>query len=750
GAAATSIISIVYEVAQHPRNPDIPDILAEIGGAMVIPVLEWVFLHGIGILKNGMTGVWTLLRAKTGAAATVLLAAVLSATSLFSHPMRQAVQHAPVVRQVAEAVQDAEDRGCFSANPLVSRVYAVSVGETADEVFEGNTCPIFLRAPAYVVKQLWKHRGIARDILAFDAFLRLGLGAYPYITKGLVLPAYTELPPPLEPGFCTYGGCANGCATGFKCTEASGCCEPQDGYTDSICSAEGNAEIRRVLTGSLYDSTETVGCDSRGCTDGKCVGYDPEQKDAPLCSTLPPAEDWQILGFEDDIYLPAQACRNADGEIEWRLGILKSNFEDYACSADRTSIIHAVTGETIWQCGQFTECDALDGNYNCIPKWFLADFMWSSDCNPLQTRNDGFVCTREGLRCTPGQTLPKTNDIRCDRVCTDGMTDTTEIKWPINCAPYKGDYSDNYCGTSESGKAAVFYKTMTPLVQGGELSQDGGVIQMTECETNKCVSGACAASAKDVCGAYEEGKTAMKEDGSCLLTCRDGKYEETSVCGKDIKILSYNNMGKQQILEALSLLPDHILEGAHYDTLRHLWYPRVNSTGHTAVGTAYSIIDLSNINVMNNSFTGGTAEVVIHEYMHEWATTQAAWYPHSWPLADILNVAPLVSNFSQQGIAPAPIDYIKAVGCKKENGKFSYASSPITGYSGMSSDEVECGEDFADSAAWYVTRACDLLAGGAPEAEVKDPEAGKVRYDYFKNTLFEGREYLPVEGCGKG
>jgi len=317
------------------------------------------------------------------------------------------------------------------------------------------------------------------------------------------------------------------------------------------------------------------------------------------------------------------------------------------------------------------------------------------------------------------------------------MPDTTKIKWPIDCAPYSSEYADYYCGTSESGKAAVFYKSM---------ALENGDVQMTECSTNQCVSGACAASAKDACNSYEEGKTAMKEDGSCLLTCHDGKYEETSVCGKDITILSYNNEGKQKILEALSLLPDHILEGAHYNTLRHLWYPRVNSTGHTAIGTAYSIIDLSNTNVMDNSFTGGTAEVVIHEYMHEWATTQAAWYPHSWPLADILNVAPLAATFSQQGVAPAPVDYMKTIGCKKEGGKFSYDSQPITGYSGLPASEVECGEDFADSAAWYVTRACDLLKGG----ESGDAEAGQIRYDYFKDTIFEGREYLPVDGCGKG
>ncbi len=685
-----------------------------------------------GYFGKGISAVRKWISARKAAVAKIIIFGAFFTIGVASPQ----IPVADTVEQVVGVIQEADDRGCFSANPFVSRVYAADVADSADELFEGNTCPLFLRPPMYVLKQLWKYRGTVGKILTFDAFIRLGLGAYPYITKGLVLPAYTELPPPLEPGFCTYGGCTNGCATGFRCSETSGCCEPQEGYADSICSAEGNAEIRRVLSGSLYDSTETVGCDERGCADGKCIGYDSEQKDAPLCSTLPPDEDWQVLGFEDDIYLPAQSCRNAEGEIEWRLGILTSAKGDYACSEDRKAIVSATTGEAIWQCGEFTECDALDGNSNCIPKWFLADYMWSSECNPLQTRNDGFVCTREGLRCTPGQTLPKTNDIRCDRVCEDGTSENTPVKWPIDCAPYNSDYADYRCVQSESGQAAVQYKN--PVV--------GDDIRMTECGTNKCIYGACAGSVGETCTDYQEGSTLMKEDGSCLLTCRDGKYEETSVCGKDIKILSYNNIGRQKILEALSLLPDHILEDAHYNTLRHLWYPRVNSTGHTAVGTAYSIIDLANTNTMDYGFAGQTAEVVIHEYMHEWATTQAAWYPHNWPLADILNVAPLVTNFSQQGIAPAPADYMKTIGCKKEDGKFSYGYQPVTGYSGLPVDEVECGEDFADSAAWYVTRACDLLTGG----ESGDYEAGQVRYDYFKDTIFEGREYLPPGGCGKG
>lgn len=58
-------------------------------------------------------------------------------------------------------------------------------------------------------------------------------------------------------------------------------------------------------------------------------------------------------------------------------------------------------------------------------------------------------------------------------------------------------------------------------------------------------------------------------------------------------------------------------------------------------------------------------------------------------------------------------------------------------------EQIECGEDWAESAAWYVTNACQLLVGG----NNKDAQSGKLRYDYFKANEFEGREYLPAGGC---
>ena len=84
------------------------------------------------------------------------------------------------------------------------------------------------------------------------------------------------------------------------------------------------------------------------------------------------------------------------------------------------------------------------------------------------------------------------------------------------------------------------------------------------------------------------------------------------------------------------------------------------------------------------------------------------------------------------------------MGCKIVNGEATYKLHPVTDYA-AEPGKLGCHEDFADSATWYITRPCDLLAGGI--GEVKYPDAGKARYKYFKNSVFDGREYLPPGGC---
>jgi len=68
--------------------------------------------------------------------------------------------------------------------------------------------------------------------------------------------------------------------------------------------------------------------------------------------------------------------------------------------------------------------------------------------------------------------------------------------------------------------------------------------------------------------------------------------------------------------------------------------------------------------------------------------------------------------------------------------RFTYTLPPVTGYTDFGPEHTPISEDFADSAAWYVARPCELLQ--------KSPE----RYTYFRDTIFVGREYIPPQGCG--
>lgn len=209
-----------------------------------------------------------------------------------------------------------------------------------------------------------------------------------------------------------------------------------------------------------------------------------------------------------------------------------------------------------------------------------------------------------------------------------------------------------------------------------------------------------------------------------------------------------------RIYETLALLPESVLAGAWRKVIRQTWLPEIDYNFEQKMklaGIAGDYVDLS-FQAPDDPFS---PELVVHEYMHEWAFSQVAVVPTWAPFSDLVNAgAWAVTNAKNMGWAPAPASYVEAIGCKKnqsdltynEGETYTYVAKPITGY-GYGGDKIPCGEDFADSAAWYVTRACDLLAGGGPESETKDPEAGKIRYEYMKEQIFEGKEYLPSGGC---
>lgn len=555
--------------------------------------------------------------------------------------------------------------------------------------------------------------------MGLDVFTRLFIFAHPRLDPSQVtLPPYKPPLTAVNPQICENGSCQRGCDSGFACDQSSGCCTAKSGYTDSICSSNGIAEIRRKFTDDnmLFNYTEIKGCSNKGCINGKCIEYSDDVPNAPECSAIP--NDFSS-NVEDSSYMPAIPCRGEKG-IKWQLGLSMSEVKKYSCSADSRSIVEVSSGKTIYSCTKESDCITFgdEGFIDCVPKRLGTKFFSDryKECNPLQTRNDGLLCTVKGLQCVSGQIVPHSDItvLSCDLLCVDGKLGSMKVANPLNCSPSKKQYQDFVCRTNGNISGVYYDDTSVP----------GKSEYVASCSQG-CVFGMCAGLRGNVC--TTEGEQRMREDGNCLLECRNGTLQETSSCGK-FNILSYNNEGRWTILRALNMLPESLLKNAKYTTIRHTWNPLLEFFGYTPYGTATDFINLADLtrpDPINQKHS------IIHEFFHEWAYQKTSWYPNWLPLGDIMNVIPMAGSVSKQGFAPVPQDYSSLVGCQKNNGKFSYGArtQPVTGYGLHPVDQVECGEDFADSATWYVLNACQLK------------EKSLVRYNYFKEKMFEGQEY---------
>jgi len=111
---------------------------------------------------------------------------------------------------------------------------------------------------------------------------------------------------------------------------------------------------------------------------------------------------------------------------------------------------------------------------------------------------------------------------------------------------------------------------------------------------------------------------------------------------------------------------------------------------------------------------------VIHEVMHAYAVDQLT-IPAFVPLAGFYNM------FSVGQHSNTPVGFHTMIGCKPDG---SYDGVPFSDY-----PNPDCAEEFAEEGAGYVFKACELKA------------YNEDRYNYFKNEVFDGREYLPPQGC---
>lgn len=198
---------------------------------------------------------------------------------------------------------------------------------------------------------------------------------------------------------------------------------------------------------------------------------------------------------------------------------------------------------------------------------------------------------------------------------------------------------------------------------------------------------------------------------------------------------SFNNEGEQIIFETLAKLPDSLFNGMslsiqnnYTPVVETLWVPTEFAGGYASG---------RHLNVLSNVSSYSDTSKIIHEFFHSWAaqnTTGAfsRFFGQSFVVSGLYDLGNMENDL-------APQDYISLAGCRKTDTGYLFTRlSPVTGY-----PNPDCGEDFAESATYYVMRPCDLLAGG----ESKNAEAGKARYNYFRDTIFGGKEYIPLEGC---
>ena len=107
------------------------------------------------------------------------------------------------------------------------------------------------------------------------------------------------------------------------------------------------------------------------------------------------------------------------------------------------------------------------------------------------------------------------------------------------------------------------------------------------CE-NGCINGSCKVVVGQAC--TEEGKTEMRDDGKCLVSCQNGTYASTSPCDH-IEVISYNNFLRRSIYEVLSKLPEYMFAGLN-ETIRQEWTPVVQMFNITPGGFALNYINL--------------------------------------------------------------------------------------------------------------------------------------------------------------
>ncbi len=637
-------------------------------------------------------------------------------------------------------IEKAEDDGCFSYNPFVKRVYAAgeksgatclwffqkpitTIGENADMLFDdearrekiklvGNTVRDIAGKTLVIeikfVKKFVKLEELTRSI--YWLFGRFGGNSR--LSK----------PDPYGLGLtgagCWFNNCQQGCVSGLQCREETGCCEGKGGYKDTRCSSNGNAEIYRSIDrdGDLFQPDDVKLCDDRGCVNGKCLGYKIDTKGLPKCSSLP--NNYTMSDISEWSYLPVTSCVNDDGTIGSRTGVPAEEYKKYTCSKDGNKLLD-LDGKVVNICGSGLACAKAWNSADCF---LISSIQALELCSPTVRFDSGYFCTDEGLRCRPGERLPISSKSQCERTClSDGIA--TEIAFPVTCTPNADDYQDITCKTDP--KTGKIHTAIVNSVKDVE-------ILVGDACSNGCIRGRCIQKEGDVCRG--DGKYEINKEGTCPVVCRDGKWQKSNACD-NVKVYGYNNLGPTIIYETLDKLPKFMFDGMDL-TMRND-YAGLTDIGHNDAGGQDVFAGSAftrNISLISDITENGT-DMIIHEFFHNWAYQNANYILPVIGQSKFITTASDLLWRRSLDTGPAPESYIQLTHCDNPKQRLP----TVRDYAA-----TNCGEDFAEHATWYVNHACELLKGG----ESENPEAGKIRYDYFKNQIFRGKEYLPAGGCG--
>jgi hypothetical protein len=268
--------------------------------------------------------------------------------------------------------------------------------------------------------------------------------------------------------------------------------------------------------------------------------------------------------------------------------------------------------------------------------------------------------------------------------------------------------------------------------------QTDNLSKMGDCQ-NGCYKGACLAKVGDSC---DGGKTVFAaDDNKCLLNCEAGKFVESNSCGH-ADVEAYSNKAYWEVYRSLGTISEEVLDDTKVN-IYATWKPSLEDD--FAVGFAMTFA----MNKKPIVIGGGYANiplVVVHEYFHHYGAQKYRLYPDWAPFSHLIALPAAILDVTFHTIDIAvPRDYVSLLGYEvkeyieynSEENIFYYDENnyPITGYGGFPPDRVQISEDFADSASWYVNQPCELRS------------ASPIRYNYFKDNVFNGVEFLPGGGC---